>query len=272
MRFGTAITLPTVTPVGEEVYRASNVRVHRGGRDILGGVDLSVRAGEVLALIGPNGAGKSTLLGALSGDVEIDGGEIQFAGRALADWPLAEQARRRGVLLQDNQVLFPFTVHQVVEMGRAPWRRTPLEDEDNEAIAWAIDLADIAHLGNRRVPSLSGGERARSAFARVVAGRTGVLLLDEPTAALDLKHQESVLSLARDRADAGDAVIVVLHDLNLAAAHSDRIALLRRGTIAAEGTPEEVLTAETVSEVYDHPVEVIRHPRTGAAIVVPIRG
>ena len=271
MRLGTHIEVPAQVPVGDIVFRASGVSVNRGGRDILAGVDLTVRAGEVLALIGPNGAGKSTLLGVLSNDVERSAGSVEFAGRPLGDWSLAEQSRRRSVLLQDNQVLFPFTVHQVVEMGRAPWRRTPLEDEDNEAIAEAIDLADIAHLGSRRVPSLSGGERARSAFARVIAGRTGVLLLDEPTAALDLKHQESVLGLARQRADAGDAVIVVLHDLNLAAAHSDRIALLRAGRIAAEGTPEAVLTAETVSEVYDYPVEVIRHPRSGRAFVVPLR-
>src|SRR5690606_32759688 len=135
---------------------------------------------------------------------------------------LSELARRRSVLLQDNQLMFPFTVHQVVEMGRAPWRRTPLEDEDNDAISESIQAADIAHLGNRRVPSLSGGERARAAFARVMAGRTGVLMLDEPTAALALGHQESVLGLARARAEAGDAVLIVLHDLSLASAFSDR--------------------------------------------------
>ena len=258
--------------VGETVISARGVRVERGGRALLDDVSLDLRAGEVLALLGPNGAGKSTLLSLLSGDVAPDGGEVEFSGKSIADWSLIELARRRSVLLQDNQIMFPFTVHQVVEMGRAPWRRTPLEEDDNAAISEAPAAADIAHLGNRRVPSLSGGERARVAFARVMAGRTGVLMLDEPTAALDLGHQEAVLGLARDRARAGDAVLVVLHDLNLAAAYADRIALLRDGAIVACDTPARVLTAEIVSEVYRTRVEVIPHPTTGRhGIVMPVR-
>lgn len=257
---------------GEVVASASGVVLERGGRRLLDDVSLELRAGEVLALLGPNGAGKSTLLGVLSGDTAPDGGSVEFRGRPIGDWPLNELARRRSVLLQDNPIMFPFTVHQVVEMGRAPWRRTPFEDEDNEAIAEAIAAADIGHLGNRRVPSLSGGERARVGFARVVAGRTGVLMLDEPTAALDLGHQETLLELTRARAEAGDAVLVVLHDLNLAAAYADRIALLRDGRVFACDSPERVLTAETVSEVYRTPVEVIAHPQSGRGIVMPLRG
>ncbi len=256
---------------GETVAAARDVSVVRGGRRLLDRVSLELRAGEVLALLGPNGAGKSTLLSLLSGDVAPDEGSVDFRGRPIGDWPLAELARRRSVLLQDNQIMFPFTVHQVVEMGRAPWRRTPLENDDNAAIAEALAAADIGHLGNRRVPSLSGGERARVGFARVVAGRTGVLMLDEPTAALDLGHQETLLGLTRQRAGAGDAVLVVLHDLNLAAAYADRIALLRDGRIVACDEPSAVLTAETVSEVYQTPVEVVDHPRTGAGIVMPLR-
>lgn len=265
------IALPTQTATGDVVCSAESIVLKRGGRALLDSVSLEVRAGEVLALLGPNGAGKSTLLSVLSGDLTPDSGVTQFGGRALGDWSLTDLSRRRSVLLQENQLLFPFTVHQVVEMGRAPWRRTPFEDEDNEAISEAIDSADIAHLGNRRVPSLSGGERARTAFARVMAGRTGVLMLDEPTAALDLGHQEAVLGLARERAAAGDAVLVVLHDLNLAAAYSDRIALLRDGKIVACDAPDQVLTAEIVSDVYRTPVEVIPHPVTGQGIVLPKR-
>ena len=257
--------------VGEVVAAAQEVTLVRGGRKLLDNVSLELRAGEVLALLGPNGAGKSTLLGVLSGDMSPDQGEVQFRGRALGDWPLNELARRRSVLMQDNPIMFPFTVHQVVEMGRAPWRRTKFEDDDNEAIAEAIAAADIGHLGNRRVPSLSGGERARVGFARVVAGRTGVLMLDEPTAALDLGHQETLLELTRQRAEAGDAVLIVLHDLNLAAAYADRIALLRQGRVFACDSPERVLTAATVSEVYDTPVEVIPHPSSGKGIVIPMR-
>jgi len=256
---------------GEVVAAARGVTLVRGSRKLLDDVSLELRAGEVLALIGPNGAGKSTLMSLLSGDVAPDEGTVEFLGRDIDSWRLGELARRRGVLLQDNQLMFPFTVHQVVEMGRAPWRRTAFEDEDNEAIAEALDASDVNHLGNRRVPSLSGGERARVGFARVIAGRTGVLMLDEPTAALDLGHQEAILGLTRERAEAGDGVLVVLHDLNLAAAYADRIALLRGGRVIACDTPANVLTAERVSEVYGTPVEVIPHPETGVGIVMPIR-
>lgn len=265
------IELPSRIPVGTAAFEMREITVVRGGRKLLDSVSLTVEAGEVVALLGPNGAGKSTLMNVLSGDLSPDSGDVDFAGQTLDSWSLGDLSRRRSVLLQENQVLFPFTVHQVVEMGRAPWRRTQFEDDDNAAISEAVAAADIAHLGNRRVPSLSGGERARAAFARVIAGRTGVLLLDEPTAALDLKHQEAVLSLAQDRAAQGDAVVVVLHDLNLAAAYADRIALLQNGEIAALGSPAEVLTAETVSAVYDSPVEVIPHPVTGRGIVLPLR-
>lgn len=266
-RFG----LPERPAAGEVVCSTASVMIERGGRKLLDDVSLEVRAGEVLALLGPNGAGKSTLLSVLSGDLAPDRGEVTFGGRGISEWSLADLSRRRGVLLQDNHLLFPFTVHQVVEMGRAPWRRTPLEDADTEAVSESIRSADIAHLGNRRVPSLSGGERARVAFARVMAGRTGVLMLDEPTAALDLGHQEAVLGIARDCARAGDAVIVVLHDLNLAGAFADRIALLQEGRIVACDAPERVLTAEIISEVYRTPVEVIPHPVNGRGIVMPVR-
>ncbi|MGR4010359.1 heme ABC transporter ATP-binding protein [Leucobacter sp. 1207-22] len=264
--------LPERISAGTVICATENVTLIRGGRRLLDSVNIELRAGEVLSLLGPNGAGKSTLLSLLSGDMEPDEGKVKFHGKEISDWSLLDLSRRRGVLLQDNQLLFPFTVHQVVEMGRAPWRRTDLEDEDNEAIAEGIAAADISHLGSRRVPSLSGGERARTAFARVIAGRTGMLMLDEPTAALDLKHQEAVLSLARERAQAGDAVIVVLHDLNLAAAYSDRIALLRKGKIVACDTPEQILTSEILTDVYETPVEVITHPVTGKGIVLPLRG
>ncbi len=267
-----AFIAPERTRMGEVVMSARDVSIVRSKKTLLDEVSLDVHAGEIVALLGPNGAGKSTLLSLLSGDVAPDSGEVRFAGRNVHEWSLGDLSRRRSVLLQDNNLLFPFTVMQVVEMGRAPWRRTPLEDDDNAAISEAIDAADIAHLASRRVPSLSGGERGRVAFARVMAGRTGVLMLDEPTAALDLKHQEAVLSLARSRAEAGDAVIVVLHDLNLAGVYADRVALLREGRIFACDTAARVLTAENISEVYDTPVEVIPHPESGHGIILPLRG
>jgi iron complex transport system ATP-binding protein len=250
---------------------ARGVSVEIDGRQILVDASIQVFPGEIVALIGPNGAGKSTLLAALTGDQQRTRGTIEIAGRPLDGWKLKELSQQRAVLLQENGVFFPFTVEQVVEMGRAPWQRTPFDHDDEEAVDEAIRLTDIERFRHRQVPSLSGGERARSAFARVLAQRTGILLLDEPTAALDLRHQEDVLRLARQRAHAGDAVIVVLHDLNLAAAYADRIALLSSGRIVAQGSPREVLTVERISDVYAQPVEVITQPDTGATIILPVR-
>jgi len=248
---------------------ARNVGVEIDGVTILAGVDLDIVAGEVLALVGPNGAGKSTLLGVLAGD-EASTGSVDVAGRPLGDWRISDLARERAVLSQDNQLSFPFTVLEVVEMGRSPWLRTNREADDDVAVLEAMRETAVTRFAPRHFPSLSGGERARVSLARVLAQRTRTLMLDEPTAALDLKHQEDVLRVARDRARAGDAVVVVLHDLNLAAAYADRIALLERGRLRAVGSPAEVLTAELISDVYQYPVEIL--VREGAEIlVIPVR-
>ena len=219
---------------------ARNVRVERSGRALLDGVSLDLHAGEILALLGPNGAGKSTLMGVLSGDVDPGAGSVEFAGKPIGDWSLSDLARRRSVLLQDNQITFPFTVHQVVEMGRAPWRRTPLEDDDNSAISEALAATDIAHLGNRRVPSLSGGERARVAFARVMSGRTGVLMLDEPTAGVSaegaLRPGAGLVSVATTPAHAA-TLGIGRPELMVAATQTaaDLAPLLARSTVRAIG-------------------------------------
>lgn len=268
---GRRFAVPEPLRPGELAIEASSVGVVINGKRILHDVTFDARAGEVHALIGPNGAGKSTLLATITGDQTLAEGRITVAGRPLQAWSARELSRRRAVLLQHNDVFFPFTVQQVVEMGRAPWQRTELERDDDEAVAAAIAETDIARLSGRQVPSLSGGERARAALARVLAQRTGIILLDEPTAALDLRHQEDVLRLAREAAAAGDAVIVVLHDLNLAAAYADRISLLQQGRLVTTGSPAEVLTAERITEVYRYPVEVVAHPTSGALVVLPIR-
>ncbi|MGZ3098832.1 heme ABC transporter ATP-binding protein [Streptomyces sp. H62] len=256
---------------GQVLAEAEGVRVHLGGRPVLDGVDVTVRAGEVLALAGPNGAGKSTLLGALAADVPVAGGVVRVHGRAVARWSAPELALRRAVLPQSASLSFPFPVEDVVRMGRAPWAGTGLAAEDDAAVAEAMARTEVTAFAGRPFSALSGGERARVALARVLAQRAPLLLLDEPTAALDLRHQELVLRLCRERARAGDAVVVVLHDLSLAAAYADRIALLRRGRIAADGSPARVLAEGLLSEVYEQPVEVVPHPRTEALLVVPRR-
>ena len=262
--------LPERRSPGSIAAACRGVRVELGGRRILEEVDLEVRTGEVLALVGPNGAGKSTLLSVLSGDLRPDRGEVLVDGAPASSWSTVELAMRRAVLLQQVGMSFPFTVRQAVQMGRAPWLGHA-DDADDEIVHRCMVQTDVAHLGERVYMSLSGGERGRAALARVLAQQAGVLLLDEPTAALDIRHQEQVLALARDRAAAGDAVVVVMHDLGLAAAHSDRVAILSAGSVRAEGPPAEVMTAELLGEVYECPIELVRHPRTGALLVIPYR-
>ena len=248
---------------------AREVGVVIDGATILGGVSLEIEPGEVLALVGPNGAGKSTLLATLSGDTRPSSGSVQLEGRDIHSYRHLELARLRSVLTQENQVSFPFSVSEVVEMGRAPWARTPSNLDDESAVAEALRVTDVAHLAARRYTSLSGGEKARVSLARVLAQRTGTVFLDEPTAALDLRHQEDVMRTAADLAAAGVAVVVVVHDLSLAGAYADRIALLADGSLRAIGAPDEVITAELVGEVYGLPVEV--QSRGGRPVVIPLR-
>jgi iron complex transport system ATP-binding protein len=253
---------------GAILLEATGVEADLGGRQVVGRVDLGVRAGEVVALVGPNGAGKSTLLHVLAGDLVARAGTIRLAGQPVGEWTTRELAMRRAVLPQQTNIGFPFTVRDVVSMGRAPWAGTIAEDLDDEAVEAALREADVVDLASRPVPALSGGERARVSLARVLAQSAQLLLLDEPTAALDIRHQELVLATARRRARHGDAVVVVLHDLRLAT-RADRVVVLERGAGAADGPPDAVLTAELVSRVYQHEVDVVTDPRTGQPLVVP---
>jgi len=263
--------VPAPVAAGEVVARGDAVSAERGGRRVVDGVDLAVHAGEVVALVGPNGAGKSTLLSLMAGDLRPAAGRVVIDGRDVAAWSPPELAVRRAVLPQRHTLSFPFTVADVVAMGRTPWAGTDAEDGDEAAIAEAMRATDVEEFADRPFTALSGGEQARVALARVLAQGTGFLLLDEPTAALDLHHQELVLGVARRRARAGTGVLVVLHDLGLAAAHADRIVVLSRGAVAAAGTPHEVLTEDLLTDVYRHPIEVIPHPRTGTPLVIPRR-
>ncbi|QSB14283.1 heme ABC transporter ATP-binding protein [Natronosporangium hydrolyticum] len=255
---------------GTVVLNVEQVSVALGGRPVLHDIDLAVRAGEVVALLGPNGAGKSTLVSVIAGETTAASGEVTLLDRPLRSWRPIEQAMRRAVLPQHHHLSFPFPVAAVVRMGRAPWAGTPAEAEDDDAVAAAMAAVDVTELAARPFPSLSGGERARVALARVLAQRTPVVLLDEPTAALDLRHQQAVLQTARRLAAGGVAVVVVLHDLALAGGYADRVVVLDAGRVAAAGPPPEVLTAPLLSAVWRHPVEVLRHPRTGTPLVLPL--
>ncbi|MFS6530549.1 heme ABC transporter ATP-binding protein [Microbacterium aurugineum] len=252
--------------------RGAGLTVRVGeGRTILDDASIDVHSGEIHALVGPNGAGKSTLFGVLAGDVTAHAGTVELDGRPLDRVAPRMLARQRAVLLQENTVTFPFSAEQVVRMGRTPWARTPAAEEDDDLVSSAMAQTEVTTLRARAVPSLSGGERARVALARVIAQSTGILLLDEPTAALDLKHHEDVMRLIRTRADAGIAVAIVLHDLNAALAHADRVTLLADGRVAATGTASEVLSAERIEQVYGQAVDVFPHPATGVPLVVARR-
>ncbi|BCL31080.1 hemin import ATP-binding protein HmuV [Streptomyces aurantiacus] len=257
---------------GDVLAEAADLHVRLGAREVLSGVDVEARAGEVLALVGPNGAGKSTLLGALAADLPAAGGVVRVHGRPVSDWSAPELALRRAVLPQSASLSFPFPVEDVVRMGRAPWAGRREEEEDDAAVASAMAATEVTGFAARPFSALSGGERARVALARVLAQRARLLLLDEPTAALDLRHQELVLRVCRERAREGDAVVVVLHDLGLAAAYAHRVVILCAGRAVADGAPAEVFTDRLLSDVYKQPVEVFPHPRTGAVMVAPVRG
>lgn len=263
--------MPAQHAKGETLIRARGASIDLGGDPILRDVGIEACAGEVVALVGPNGSGKTTLLHILSGDLDPIAGTIEVDGAPLSTWTHAELAMRRAVLPQQVAVTFPFLVEDVVRMGRAPWAGTPVEEDDDVEVAEALRRTDVAHLADRRFPSLSGGERARAALARVLAQRAQLVLLDEPTAALDVHHQELVLRTARELATAGCGVIIVLHDLGLAGAYADRIIILESGRIVAEGTPAEVLRPELLTRVYHHEIEVIARPGTGELLVLPRR-
>ena len=256
---------------GQTVLTVDSVGVVIGEHQILSDVSLDVRAGEVLALVGPNGAGKSTLLNAITGDVDLSAGRVVLDGAAMGTWDSTELAMRRSVLLQQVDISFPFTVREVVEMGRSPWIGTASELDDPMVIRGALRMTDTTDLESRAYTSLSGGERGRAAFARVLAQAAPLMLLDEPTAAMDIRHQELVLRLAREYAEAGCAVVIVVHALDVASAYADRVALLSNGELRDIGSPSDVLTAEQLSDVYQYQIEVIRHPRTGGLLVLPVR-
>ncbi|MBL8058981.1 MAG: heme ABC transporter ATP-binding protein [Anaerolineales bacterium] len=241
-------------------------------RPILHAIALEVRAGELLALIGPNGAGKTTLIRAAAGLLAPAGGRAALAGEAVHTWSPEARARRIAVVPQAAHLPAGFTVRETVLMGRTPYLGwLGREGETDHAIARrALERTCLTDLAERPVEHLSGGEQQRVLIARALAQAAPVLLLDEPTAHLDLKHQAGTLSLVRDLAHAdGLAVLVALHDLNLAAQFADRIALLAGGELRALGAPTEVLTPANLTAAYDVPVYVIPHPIHGAPLVLP---
>lgn len=248
--------------------RDAGVRV--GDAWLVRGVTFDLRPGSLVALVGPNGAGKSTALSLLAGDRRPDEGEVLVEGRAPADWRSRDLARVRSVMRQQAAAAFAFSVGEVVEMGRLPHPADPVVDD--AVVTESVAAADLVALRERDVTTLSGGETARAAFARTLAQTTPLVLLDEPTAALDLRHQEVLLGTAAALRDAGCCVVVVLHDLNLAARYADRVLVFDAGRLVADGEPADVLTAGLVERVYGQRVLVLRQPDSDLPLLVPVRG
>lgn len=230
-------------------------------REVLRDVSLGVGRGEVVALVGPNGSGKTTLLRLLTGQLQPQVGSVTYDGRPLAGWRRDELARRVAVLPQQLELPAGFRVAELVEMGRAPHARRLFAStaDDERAVARALADADAIDLAGRHADELSGGERQRVLVAMALAQEPELLLLDEPTLHLDLAHQAALLGVIRRlREQRHLAVLAVLHDLNLAAAFAPRVAVLHRGSVVADGPPDEVLTPELVAGTFGVDVDVAR--------------
>ena len=246
-------------------------------RDAIADVSLDVAPGTLHALIGPNGSGKSTLMRLLLGVLRPQTGSVRFEGRVLAEWPRRELARRIGVVAQHEESAFPMTVREMVGLGRYPhlgsWRRESAADRT--AIAHALDRCEVADLAARSINTLSGGELQRVRIARALAQEPRTLVLDEPTASLDIAHEMAIFELlAALSADDGVTIVIVTHNINLAARYADSLLLLSRGAAAAIGSPAEVLERERLEAVYGWPLRVHAYagpgPDTGAPQIVPV--
>lgn len=240
---------------------AQRVSLTLGGRTVLDRVDIAFERGRVVALLGANGAGKSSLLSVLAGLRSPDAGAVTLDGIAVTALDRRDRGRRIGLLPQTADVHWNVDVATLVGLGRLPHRgRWGETDADRAAVAHAITVTDLAALTDRRVETLSGGERGRALLARVLAGEPEWLLADEPLASLDPAHQLDVAARLRSVAQAGSGVVVVLHDLYLAARIADDVVLLRDGRVVAAGPAAAVLTAQAIGDTYDIAVEIGETP------------
>ena len=253
------------------MLRIRSISVSYGEIEILHELSLDVNTGEVVSLIGPNGAGKTTMMRAISGVIPVKSGSVHVDDEDLSVTPIAERARLLAVVPQARKLPPEYTVQQSVLMGRTPylgWLGNP-SPGDIEKVQWAIDRTRLSELANRRVDELSGGEQQLVLVARALAQDAPVMLLDEPTAHLDLRHQATILDLVHNLArERGLAVLMSLHDLNLVSIFSDRIALLDDGNILAVGKPKEVINQQYLSKVYQVPLDIIPHPHRDIPIVL----
>ncbi|MEZ5510390.1 MAG: heme ABC transporter ATP-binding protein [Gammaproteobacteria bacterium] len=250
-----------------------NLQGQIGSRRLIHGLDLAIAAGECVAVVGPNGAGKTTLFRLLSGELQPHAGQVLLNRRELRHWSLNQLARMRAVLPQSSTLQFAFTVQEVVAMGRMPHDTGRLTDA--AIVDEVMTLCDVKRLALRAYTELSGGERQRVQLARVLAQvwqpvpeGERLLLLDEPTSALDLAHQLELMLVVKQVCQADIAVLIIVHDLNLAARFADRILMLHEGRAVALGTPADVMRADLIECVFNVKTRVIEHPVYGCPLVV----
>ncbi len=264
---------PATTPSTDPLLGASGIHVELGGQAILRDVEVRVGRGEVVGLVGPNGAGKSTLLRVVTGLLDPSAGEVAIGGDALDALPRRELARRVAVVQQLPEAPATMRVRDLVVLGRHPHLGLLANESrhDFDVAAEAMRRAGCDQFADRELGSLSGGERRRAFIARALAQEAPLLLLDEPTSNLDAHAQVEILELVTELAAGGSGVLLVVHDLTLAAAYCDRVVLLDRGEVVAEGPPSEVVTSDRVQQVYGSGVTVLPHPASGAPVVIPSR-
>lgn len=258
------------------MLQAQNLSYKIGSLPLVQNVSCTVQSGEMLAIVGANGAGKSTLLKLLTGALSGHEGSVSYDGKALGSWNSAHLARQLAVMQQHTALTMPFDVSEVVMMGRYPHFKRRPAPQDFRIVDEALQKAGVFHLKNRNYLQLSGGEQQRVHLARVFAqiwepveGGSRYLFMDEPSNNLDIRHQQAALISAREFAQSGTAVVVVLHDLNLAMQYADKILLLKGGKRLSFGDTRQVLISSLLTEAYDFPIHLIDHPEYSHPIVMP---
>ncbi|MCE2573313.1 heme ABC transporter ATP-binding protein [Motilimonas eburnea] len=253
-----ALHTPSASPL-----QVSDLSYTTAKQTLVDQVSFSLKAGELTVILGPNGAGKSSLLKLISGELSQGGHNIRIFGQPRDIWPDHLLAQHMAILPQSSQLSFAFSAREVVALGglSLPLKQSEVQYLTQENMA----ATDVLHLADRAYPSLSGGEKQRVHLARVLtqlscANQHGILLLDEPTSALDLAQQHKVLSLCRQMSQKGMSVLMVLHDLNLAAQYADRLLLMQGGKLALDGSPNTVISTANIAQIYGHKVSIKSHP------------
>lgn len=238
---------------------ANNISLSYKDKDILKNIDIEIKKGEIITILGPNGAGKSSLLNIISGEIDINKGEVYYEDSPLSQLNIQERAYIRSVMSQSQPIVFDFSVREIVEMGWLDKGNLRYSDNINLAISGVLNDCDIRHLENRKFNTLSGGEQRRVHFARSLIQLwresdnkdSRYLLLDEPTANLDLFHQINLMKMLKELSKDGVGILVILHDLNLAFKYSDKIAMIKNGSMIAYNEPKKIIDQNILSEVYD---------------------